>query len=272
MSSLVASALRDDLAAVEEVVGNVDRLVEQAARVGAQVDDIAERMAAGRLVDRDQRRLGLLGDVAGEGVDVDVADAVLDLPLHRTKLDPLAGHADIDRLVAAGPDDRELHVGARIALHLRDGLVERQAVDQLAVDVRDVVAGLDAGAPGRRVLGRRDHLHRAVFDRDGEAKAAVIAVGRGLELVEVARLDIGTVRVERGEHAVDRALDQRVVVDRVDVVRLHPLVDAHELLELLVIGRVRGSEGAGGHRNQGERSDERERGKKLGRLNFMVAS
>ena len=66
-------------------------------------------------------------------------------------------------------------------------------------------------------------------------------------------------RVERGEHAVDRALDQRVVVDRVDVVRLHPLVDAHELLELLVIGRVRGSEGAGGHGHQGERSDERER-------------
>ena len=52
MSSLVAAALRDDLAAVEEVVGDVDRLVEQAARVGAQVDDIAERMAAGRLVDR----------------------------------------------------------------------------------------------------------------------------------------------------------------------------------------------------------------------------
>ena len=56
---LVAAALRDDLAAVEEVVGDVDRLVEQAARVGAQVDDIAERMAAGRLVDRHQRRLGL---------------------------------------------------------------------------------------------------------------------------------------------------------------------------------------------------------------------
>ena len=49
-----------------------------------------------------------------------------------------------------------------------------------------------------------------------------------------------------------------------DVIRLHPLVDAHELLELLVIGRVRGSEGAGGHGNQGERSDERERRKKLG--------
>ena len=71
-------------------------------------------------------------------------------------------------------------------------------------------------------------------------------------------------RVERGKHAVDRALDQGVVVDLVDVVRLDPLIDAHELLELLVIGRVRGSEGAGGDGNQSERSDERERRKQLG--------
>ena len=56
---LAAAALRDDLAAVEEVVGDVDRLVEQPARVGAEVDDIAQRLAAGGLVDRHQRRLGL---------------------------------------------------------------------------------------------------------------------------------------------------------------------------------------------------------------------
>ena len=68
---LGAAALRDDLAAIEEVVGDIDRLVEEAARVGPKIDDIAERMAPGRLVDADQRRLGLFGDVAREGVDVD---------------------------------------------------------------------------------------------------------------------------------------------------------------------------------------------------------
>ena len=79
-------------------------------------------------------------------------------------------------------------------------------------------------------------------------------------------------RIERGQHAVDRALDQRVVVDRHDIVRLDLLVDAHELLELLVIGRVRRSEGAGGHRHQRERADERERRKELGDRVHTVAS
>ena len=106
MSSLLAAALRDDLAAFEEGVADLDRLVEQAAGVGAQVDDIADRLAAGRLVDRQSaRRLVCVRDIAGEGVDVDDADAVLDLPLDRAKLDPLADDGDVERLVAAGPDD-----------------------------------------------------------------------------------------------------------------------------------------------------------------------
>ena len=127
----------------------------------------------------------------------------------------------------------------------------------------DVVAGLDPRSPRGRVLGRRDDLHRAILDRNGKAKAAIIAIGRCLQLVEIGRLDIRGVRVERREHAIDRALDQGVVVDLVDIIGLHPLIDAHEFFELLVIGRVRRSEGAGGHGNQGERSDERERGEEL---------
>ena len=69
-------------------------------------------------------------------------------------------------------------------------------------------------------------------------------------------------RVERGQHAVDRALDQGLVVDLVDIIGLDPLVDAHELLELLVIGRVGGGEGAGRRRHQRERAEQRE-GRKI---------
>ena len=44
------------------------------------------------------------------------------------------------------------------AAHLLDGLLERQALHLLAVEVRDEVAGLDAGAGGGRAVHRRDHL------------------------------------------------------------------------------------------------------------------
>ena len=148
---------------------------------------------------------------------------------------------------------------AGLAAHLLDRFVERVAVDQLAIDVGDVVAGLDARLPRRRVLGRSDHLDRPVLHSDRQAEPAVAAVDQGLQRVVVGAFGIRGMRVERGQHAIDRALDQSVVVDRHDIVLLDLLIDAHELLELLVIGRVRGSEGAGGHGDQGERADQRER-------------
>jgi hypothetical protein len=253
------AALGDDLAALQEGVAHVDGLVEQAAGVGAQVDDIAERLAASRLVDRQKRRLGSVTRVPGERVDVDDADAVLDLPLHRAELDPLTDDRDIERLVTPGADDAQLDVGSGRALHLLDGLVEAQAVEKLAVDVGDIVAGLDPGAPCGRVLHRGDDLHRAVLDADRDPEAAVIAVGRGLQHIEVGRLDEARMWVERGEHAVDRALDERMVVDLVDILGFHPLVDAHERLELLVVGRVRSGQRARRHRYQRERSCKGER-------------
>ena len=47
------TAFGHDLALVEEGVTDRDRLVEQSARVGAEIDDIAQRLAAGGLVDAD---------------------------------------------------------------------------------------------------------------------------------------------------------------------------------------------------------------------------
>src|SRR3546814_4508559 len=66
----------------------------------------------------------------------------------------------------------------------------------------------DAGALGRRVLGRRDHLHRAVLESDGEAEAAIFAIGRHHQALEASFIEIGAVRIEAGEHAVDGAPDR----------------------------------------------------------------
>ncbi len=50
-------------------------------------------------------------------------------------------------------------------------------------------------------------------------------------------------RIERGQHAVDRALDQRLVGDVVDIIRAHPFEHIAEQVELFiglgVIRRVR---------------------------------
>src|SRR6185369_3822748 len=107
--------------------------------------------------------------------------------------------------------------------------------------------------------GRGDHLDRPVFHSDRQAEAAVAALDQGLESVIIRALGIAGMRVERGQHSIDRTLDQRVVVDGHDIVLLDLLIDRHELLEFLVIGRVRRCERAGGDRNESERADQRDR-------------
>src|SRR3546814_5443991 len=98
--------------------------------------------------------------------------------------------------------------------HLLHRLVERQAEDRLALDVRDVVAGFHAGAVGRRVVDRRDHLHEAVLHGDFDAEAAELALGLDAHVPEGVGVEIAGVRVERRQHALDGELDQLLITDR----------------------------------------------------------
>ena len=107
--------------------------------------------------------------------------------------------------------------------------------------------------------GGGDHLHRAVLHRDGEAEAAIIAVGRRHQALEAARVEIGGVRIEAGEHAVDRAADQLLVVDLLDIFGADPLEHAHELVELAIGVDVDLGERGGGGGDQRDGADEAER-------------
>ena len=107
---------------------------------------------------------------------------------------------------------------ADLAAHLLDRLVERQAHDRLAVERGDEVARLQAGFGGGRAVHRRHHLDQAVFHRDFDAKAAELALGLDLHVAEVFLVQVARMRIERGQHAVDRGLDQLLVVRRLDVV------------------------------------------------------
>src|SRR6185312_16856176 len=68
------AADRDDLAVVEEVVADRDRLVEEAARVVAQVEDDAGKLVAGLAPERLDGGLERVAGALAEIGDADIAD------------------------------------------------------------------------------------------------------------------------------------------------------------------------------------------------------
>ena len=94
--------------------------------------------------------------------------------------------------------------------------------------------GTDAGLGGRRVVDRRHHLDDAVLHGDFDAEAAELALGLDLHVLVGLGVHVARMRVERGQHAVDGVLDQRLLVDRLDIVAPHALEHVAEQIELLI--------------------------------------
>jgi hypothetical protein len=111
-------------------------------------------------------------------------------------------------------------VGVGLAAHALDRVVQGHALHRRVVELDDQVAGLDAGAEGGRVLDGRDHLDEAVLHADLDAQAAELALGADLQFLEGFGVEVGRVRVEVGEHAVDGLGDELLVLDRLDVALL----------------------------------------------------
>ena len=109
------------------------------------------------------------------------------------------------------------------AAHVVHRVVQAHALDRLAVDRGDDVAGLDAGLGGGSVVDRRDHLDEAALLGDLDAQAAELALGLHLHVAERLGVHVAAMRVQAGEHAVDGILHQVLVADRIDVFGAHPL-------------------------------------------------
>ena len=75
-------------------------------------------------------------------------------------------------------------LGVDRAAHLLDGLVEREALHRLVIEMGDDVARQDAGLGRRRIVDRRHHLDQAVLHRDFDAEAAELAAGLHLHVAE----------------------------------------------------------------------------------------
>ncbi len=129
---------------------------------------------------------------------------------------------------------RRLDLGVDQPAHLLDRLVEREPLHRLAVEMGDDVVGHDAGLVRGRVVDRGDHLDQAVLHRDLDAEPAELAAGLHLHVAEALGVHVARMRIEPGEHAVDRRFDQLGVLGLLDVVGAHPLEHVAEQAELPV--------------------------------------
>ena len=98
-----------------------------------------------------------------------------------------------------------------------DDMLEVHAVGRLAVDRHDAVARLDAGAGGGRAVDRRDHLGHADAVRDADADAAEPAVHRLRRLAVFPFGHVVGVRIEAGEHALERVGGELVRAHRANI-------------------------------------------------------
>jgi hypothetical protein len=130
---------------------------------------------------------------------------------HRLHADHVAHDRHLDRLVLALAHNGELDLGIHRAAHFLDRLIEREAVHLLIVELGDDVVGHHAGLGGRRIVDRGDDLHEAVLHGDLDAKSTKLATGLHLNVAQATRIHVARMRVEAGEHAVDRRLDKFVV-------------------------------------------------------------
>ena len=132
--------------------------------------------------------------------------------------------------------DRDGHLGALGPAHLLDRVHQGHVLGRQPFDLDDPVAGLDPGPVGRRALDRGDHGQLVVADRDLDPQAAEAARGLHLHLAVAFGVEEGRVRVERLEHAADRAVEDLARLRLVDVLVLDDRQDVGEELEVLVRG------------------------------------
>ncbi|KAF8254225.1 hypothetical protein BKP31_11280 [Streptococcus pneumoniae] len=174
----IAAAGRDDLALVEEGVGDGNRLVQQAAGVKAQIEHKALELVGGNLaLNVLDRLLQVFEGLFGEGNDPDITDIVLDAVFDGLYLDDIAHDGQLDRLVGALADQGQLDGSVDIAAHLVDGIVQRQAANLGPVDLRDIIASQNTRLESRPVFHGRNDLQKLIFHGDFNAKAAKLALG-----------------------------------------------------------------------------------------------
>src|SRR4029079_14090475 len=217
----------EDRAVLDELARDRLRRGHVPAGIAAQIED-DPRLA--RLEIGLEGVVELRRRVVREAGHVDVPDLAAGEVLGHDLLrdDHVPDDLDVDRLRRA-TDDREGDLGPLLAADLVPRAVDRQDVERGAVDGDDDVARLDPGLLRGRALDRRHDYELAVGPEGRAVRGRALRVFRAdlrpdpLELARevlealavLVRRPVRRVGIaERVDHALDRAPDHRLAIDR----------------------------------------------------------
>ena len=241
----VAAFSRDDqFAARQKFLAHVHGLIEQAARVPAQIQNHGLHPLGAESLDG---RLQVVAGFFTKLHEPHIADFVLAEWKFLLSVD-VFDHVDIDHgprelvivhLVRGGPKSRDRNFGTRLTAQGLDRLWQPQLVRVPVVDLENPVARQNACPKARRIFHGRDDGDVTVFHSNHDAEAAERALRIALEFLVFFRFHELAVRIERVEHPFERAIDQILIgkLLAVHIVLAHALHDDRKQLQAR-IGRV----------------------------------
>lgn len=231
----MVAVLRVDnqLPLVEKLVGHQNRLVEEAARIAAQVENqLADPLAAQRV----ERPRQLLVGRPGELPQADVADAVGDA---EGRLDTSDGyhvthHLDRNQVGNSLPAQPQTDLrAARTAQHL-DHLLLRNAASghERVADFEDAVPGPHPRLVARTVGDDVEHDDRIGGHVEDHADAVELTLEGLVERLHLRGGDVDRMGVQFAHEQRDDMLGKRIHRDGVDVL----VLDERERIGELVVG------------------------------------
>jgi hypothetical protein len=207
--------LQQHIAAAQEVARRGDALVQQAARIVAQIQDKPGQVL---LLDRRQGLVEVTVDAVAELGDAHVGQggARQLVPGNIVDRDPGAHNRHIARVAGGRGQDGQMHRGARRPQHLADHLVKRLPGGGLALHLHDHVARQQASALGRAAVIGRDNRHAAILHLDFRADTLELARAQGLLLAHlVGRHEAAVAGIaQRIDQAAGGAVGQGLRLDR----------------------------------------------------------
>ena len=221
----------DQLACGQELVGDQNRLIEEAARIIAQVEN---QLGHTLLTQLREGLLQLHKRRAGKLRQTNEADAIRK---HRRRLDTLDGdgiahNRNIDQLVDILTLERESHLRAASSAQTLDDVVLRHlhTRHQRIVDLDDAIARHDSRLGTRAIGNDTQHDNRIGRSVERHANTVELALQRLVQLLHLACGDIYRVRIQLAHHQRDDQLGERIHRDRVH----KTMLDEHTRLHNLV--------------------------------------